>query len=73
MCAQLLDVFLSRTFFYKDLKYLSLCKHTDVGGCFRRMIIIAVCEDGAVEEGQVIADWMVQLHLGEINAKQKDQ
>ena len=55
----------------QSVKYLSFCKHTDVGGGFRGIIIFAVCEDGAIEEGQIITGWMVQLHLGEINAKRE--
>lgn len=48
---------------FSRLRYLSLCEHTDVGGGICGIIIVAVGEDGAVEEGQIITGWMVQLHL----------
>lgn len=47
-----------------SVKYLSLCKHTDVGGGIGGIIVLAISEDGAVEEGQVVTSRVVQLHLG---------
>lgn len=46
-------------------KYLRFSKHADVGSGIRGITIFPVNEDGAIEEGQIIAGWMVQLHLGE--------
>lgn len=48
---------------FSPLRYLSLCEHTDVGGGICGIIVVAISEDGAVEEGQIITGWMVQLHL----------
>lgn len=52
-----------------SVKYLCFGKHTDIGGGIGGVIIFAVCEDGAIEEGQIITGWVVQLHLGENNLK----
>lgn len=48
-----------------SVKYLSFCKHADIGCGLRRISVFAVGEDGAVEEGQIITGWVVQLYLGE--------
>lgn len=47
------------------VKYLSLGKHAHIGSRLRWIIIFAVGEDGPVEESQIIATWVVQLHLWE--------
>lgn len=53
------------SFHLQELTYLSFSKHTDIGGGFRGVIVFPVCEDGAIQEGQIIAGWMIQLHLKE--------
>lgn len=57
--------------FSAPVKYLSFSEHTHVGGGIRGIIIFAVSEDGAIEEGQIITGWVVQLHLGENNTNRK--
>lgn len=52
-----------------SVKYLSFCKHADIGSGIRRITIFAVGEDGAIEEGQIITGWVVQLYLGEKMSK----
>lgn len=43
--------------------YLGLSEHADIGGGVGRVLVLAVGEDGAADEGQVVAGGMVQLHL----------
>ena len=63
--AALLNVSNDKVVIFPTLvKYLSFCKHTDVGGGIRGISIFSICEDGAIEEGQIITAWVVQLHLG---------
>ena len=47
----------------QSLAYLSFCKHADIGGGFGRVIVFAVGENSAIQEGQIITGWMMQLHL----------
>ncbi len=43
--------------------YLCISKHTHIGcGLFRKSIF-AISKDCAIEEGQILTDWMVQLYL----------
>ncbi|TNN82672.1 hypothetical protein EYF80_007190 [Liparis tanakae] len=47
-----------------SVKYLSFSEHADIGAGIRGVLIFAVSEDGAVEEGQIITGWVVVLHEG---------
>lgn len=44
--------------------YLRVSKHTHIGRGLFRITIFAVSKDCAIEEGQILTDWMVQLYLG---------
>lgn len=43
--------------------YLCISKHTHIGRGLFRKSIFAVSKDCAIEEGQILTDWMVQLYL----------
>lgn len=55
----------------QQLTHLSFCKHTDIGGGFRGIIIFAICDDGAIKEGQIVTGGVMQLHLQDKEEKRK--